>query len=384
MTTAAASRSAQPAPIPFIDLQAQRRRLGDRVERAMARVLDHGRYILGPEVAELERQLAAFCGARHVIGCSNGTDALVLALRAMGVGPGDAMLVPSFTFAATAEAVALVGAMPVFVDVLEDSFNLDPAGIGAGVAAARSAGADPRGIIAVDLFGQSADYDALAKTAAAHGLWLMDDAAQSFGARWRGRAVGGLAEITTTSFFPAKPLGCYGDGGAVFTDDDGLAELLRSLRVHGQGVDRYDNARIGINGRLDTLQAAILIEKLAIFPEEIEARERIAARYNEMLGDVAIVPRRAADSTSVWAQYTLRIGNRDAVAKALSAQGIPTAIYYPIPLHRQTAYKHCPVAGNGLPASDRLSAEVLSLPMHPYLDTATQDRIVTVLRDAVG
>jgi dTDP-4-amino-4,6-dideoxygalactose transaminase len=391
MTTAAAPMPAAPtlaaaAPLPFIDLQAQRHRLGDRVDRAIARVLEHGRYILGPEVAELERQLAAFCGARHVIGCSNGTDALVLALRAKGVAPGDAVLVPSFTFAATAEAVALVGATPVFLDVAEDSFNLDPAGIAAGVTAAKAAGLNPRGIIAVDLFGQPADYDALADAASAHGLWLMDDAAQSFGAAWRGRKVGTLAEITTTSFFPAKPLGCYGDGGAVFTDDDELADLLRSLRVHGQGADRYDNVRIGINGRLDTLQAAILIEKLAIFPEEIIARDRIAARYDAALGDVAIVPRVAPGATSVWAQYTVRLPghDRDAVAKVLAAAGIPTAIYYPIPLHRQQAYRHYPIAGNGLPASDRLAGDVLSLPMHPYLDAATQDRIVAALHRAVG
>ena len=389
--TIAAPKPAAPAtgasaPLSFIDLQAQRRGLGDRIDRAIARVLEHGRYILGPEVAELERQLAAFCGARHVIGCSNGTDALVLALRAKGVKPGDAVLVPSFTFAATAEAVALVGATPVFLDVAEDSFNLDPAGIAAGVTAAKAAGLTPRGIIAVDLFGQPADYDALAEATAAHGLWLMDDAAQSFGAAWRGRKVGTLAEITTTSFFPAKPLGCYGDGGAVFTDDDEIAGLLRSLRVHGQGTDRYDNVRIGINGRLDTLQAAILIEKLAIFPEEIAMRDRIATRYNEALGDVATVPRLTPGATSVWAQYTLRLSgrDRDAAAKVLAGEGIPTAIYYPLPLHRQQAYRHYPVAGNGLPVSDRLAGDVLSLPMHPYLDAATQDRIVAALRRAVG
>jgi dTDP-4-amino-4,6-dideoxygalactose transaminase len=380
MTTATGLRRPEPA-LPFIDLQAQRARLGPRVDQAIARVLQHGRFILGPEVDELESRLSAFCGARHVVGCSNGTDALVLALRAKGVGPGDAVLVPSFTFAATAEAVALVGASPVFVDVRELDFNLDPAGISAGVTAARAAGTHARGIIAVDLFGQPADYLALDSAAAEHGLWLIDDAAQSFGARQGDRAVGTLAEITTTSFFPAKPLGCYGDGGAVFTGDDNIAGLLRSLRVHGQGADRYDNVRIGINGRLDTLQAAILIEKLAIFPEEIAARERIAMRYNDMLSDIAVVPRCAPNATSVWAQYTLRIANRDAVAKALAARAIPTAIYYPIPLHRQTAYRHYPVAGNGLPVSDRLATEVLSLPMHPYLDAATQDRIVAAIRE---
>lgn len=385
MTTAAAQKPTSAAPLAFIDLQAQQRRLGDRVEKAIARVLAHGRYILGPEVPELERQLAAFCGAKHVVGCSNGTDALVLALRAKGVGPGDAVLVPSFTFAATAETVALVGATPVFLDVAEDSFNLDPHGIEAGLAAAKTAGLQARGIIAVDLFGQPADYNTLAKLAADNGLWLIDDAAQSFGAMRDGRKVGTLADITTTSFFPAKPLGCYGDGGAVFTDDDDIAALLRSLRVHGQGSDKYDNVRIGINGRLDTMQAAILLEKLAIFPDEIAARDRIARRYNELLEDVAIVPRLDRGASSVWAQYTLRLHGRkrDAVARALAAQGVPTAVYYPMPLHRQTAYRHYPVAGNGLPACDRLAKEVISLPMHPYLDAADQDRVVTALRGAL-
>ncbi len=386
MTAVVASKAATSVPLPFIDLQAQRCRLADRIDRAIARVLEHGRYILGPEVAELESRLAAFCGARHVIGCSNGTDALVMALRAKEIGPGDAVLVPSFTFTATAEAVVLVGATPVFLDTAEESFNLDPASVAAGVAAARGAGLMPHGIIAVDLFGQPADYDTLANAAAAQGLWLIDDAAQSFGAAWRGRKVGTLAEITTTSFFPAKPLGCYGDGGAVFTDDDALAEVLRSLRVHGQGANPYENVRIGINGRLDTLQAAILIEKLAIFPEEITLRDRIADRYSAALDDIAIVPRLPPEASSVWAQYTLRLPgrDRDAVARALSAEGIPTAVYYRLPLHRQQAYRHYPIAGNGLPSSERLAGEVLSLPMHPYLDAAGQDRIIAALRRAAG
>ena len=385
MITAAASRGAPPAMLPFIDLQAQRRRLGDRIDRAIGRVLEHGRFILGPEVAELERRLAGFCGARHAISCSNGTDALVIALRALGVGPGDAVLTPSFTFAATAEAVALVGATPVFLDVQDDSYNLDPDAIDGGVSAAKAAGLVPRGVIAVDLFGQPADYDALTDAATIHGLWVIDDAAQSFGASWHGRGVGTLARITTTSFFPAKPLGCYGDGGAVFTDDDELAATLRSLRVHGQGVDRYDNVRIGINGRLDTIQAAILMEKLEIFPDEIVARDRIAARYSAALDEMAIVPRIVAGATSVWAQYTLRLQgqDRDAVVTMLAAEGVPTAIYYPLPLHRQQAYRHFPVAGNGLPVSDRLARDVLSLPMHPYLDEADQDRVVAALRGAL-
>ncbi|GIK98111.1 MAG: aminotransferase DegT [Alphaproteobacteria bacterium] len=386
MSTAAAPRVAGLPPLAFIDLQAQRSRLGDRIDRAIARVLEHGRFILGPEVAELEQRLAEFSGARHVVACSNGTDALVLALRAKGVGNGDAVLVPSFTFAATAEAVVLTGATPVFLDVAEDSFNLNPDGIEVGVAAARTAGLAPRGIIAVDLFGQPADHDAIGAAAAAFGLWVVDDAAQSFGAERGGRRVGTLAEITTTSFFPAKPLGCYGDGGAVLTDDAALAALLRSLRAHGQGSDKYDNVRIGINGRLDTLQAAILLEKLAIFPEEIAARERAAQRYGELLGDIVSVPRLAAGATSVWAQYTVKLSgrNRDSVAKALTAEGVPTAVYYPLPLHRQTAYRQFPVAGGALPVSDRLSKDVLSLPMHPYLDEPAQERVAATLRRALG
>lgn len=382
--TATAARAEKPAPLAFIDLQAQRRRLGDRIDRAIARVLEHGRYILGPEVAELERRLAEFCGARHAVACSNGTDALVLALRARGVGPGDAVLVPSFTFAATAEAVVLAGATPVFLDVEEASFNVAPEGVARGVTAARDAGLTPRGLIAVDLFGQPADYEALVEAAKPYRLWIVDDAAQSFGASRKGRKVGTLAEITTTSFFPAKPLGCYGDGGAVFTDDDETAALLRSLRVHGQGSDKYDNVRIGINGRLDTIQAAILLEKLTIFPDEIAARDRIAERYGRLLGDLVAVPRLDAQASSVWAQYTIRVNDRDAVAKALAAAGIPTAVYYPLPLHRQTAYRQYPVAGGRLPVSDALAQDVLSLPMHPYLDEPTQDRVAEAVRRAVG
>jgi dTDP-4-amino-4,6-dideoxygalactose transaminase len=348
-------------------------------------VLAHGRYIMGPEVAELEAQLAAFCGARHAISCASGTDALALALMAKGIGPGDAVLVPAFTFVATAEPVAWLGAVPVFVDVLEDTFNVDPAGLEQGVRAAEAAGLRPRAVIAVDLFGQPAAYDAIEEICTRHGLWLLADAAQSFGASWRERRVGTLAPVTATSFFPAKPLGCYGDGGCVLTDDDDLAEAMRSLRIHGQGEDKYDNVRIGVNGRLDTLQAAILLEKLTIFADEIAARQVVAARYNEGLQEVARVPRTVAGATSVWAQYTLRIedGSRDALAGALKAQGIPTAVYYPKPLHRQSAYRGFPVAGNGVPVAERLSDEVLSLPMHPYLEATTQARVIDALRQAL-
>jgi len=374
------------APIAFVDLEAQQRRIGDRLGRAVRRVMEHGKFILGPEVAELESRLAAFCGARRCVTCANGTDALTLALMAKGVGPGQAVLVPAFTFAATAEVVAHLGAVPVFLDVLEDSFNLDPAGIAAGVAVARERGLRPVGIIPVDLFGQPADYGALLPLAADHELWVVADAAQSFGGEDRGRRVGTLGELAATSFFPAKPLGCYGDGGALFVDDDGLAEVLRSLRVHGQGSDKYDNVRIGLNSRLDTLQAAILLEKLSVFAEEIEARNRIAARYTRLLEDVAAVPRVRDGAVSVWAQYTLRLpgGRRDAVAVRLKAAGVPTAVYYPRPLNRQTAFRGFPVAGDLLPVAERLSDEVLSLPMHPYLDEPTQDRIVAAVRAAIA
>jgi dTDP-4-amino-4,6-dideoxygalactose transaminase len=378
--------TANPAPLPFIDLKAQRARLGAAVDEAIMRVVDHGAYILGPEVYELEKDLAAFCGARHVVSCANGTDALAMVLMAKGVKPGDAVFCPSFTFAATAEVVAWFGATPVFADVTEDTFNLDPASLELAIKTAKQLELRPVGVIPVDLFGQPADYDALGPICAREGLWMMCDAAQSFGAQYRGRKVGTIGDVTTTSFFPAKPLGCYGDGGAIFTEDAELAEVLRSIRMHGQGADKYENVRIGLNGRLDTIQAAVLIEKLKIFQNEIDARERIARRYNALLREVAVVPEVAEGSTSVWAQYTIRIPGRDRAAfqDALKRVGIPTAVYYPKPLHRQTAYKHYPSAGNGLPVSERLSAEVVSLPFHPYLTEEVQDRIVAAVKDALG
>lgn len=369
--------------IAFIDLQAQRRRIGAKMDEAVLRVVNHGGYVMGPEVKQIEADLAAFCGAREVISCSNGTDALTLVLRARGVGPGDAVLCPSFTFAATAEVVALAGATPVFVDIDADTFNMNAESLKVGVVEARRAGLNPVAVIPVDLFGLPADYDAILPLAEELGLWVLSDAAQSFGGVYKGRKVGTLGVATTTSFFPAKPLGCYGDGGAIFTDDSELAAVIRSLRVHGQGSDKYDNVRIGINGRLDTIQAAVLIEKLKIFPDEIEARDRVAQRYNDGLRDVAAVPGTPEDLTSTWAQYTLRIAKRDAVAASLKERGVPTAIYYPKPLHQQTAYRDFPVAGNGLPVSERLAGEVLSLPMHPYLEPDLQDWIIETVTDAI-
>jgi len=372
--------------IPFIDVAAQRRRLGRAVDDAIARVLAHCQFIQGPEVRALEAALAAFCGARHAIACSSGTDALRLVLMAWGIGPGDAVICPAFTFCATAEVVALCGATPVMADVRPETFNLDPASCERAVTTAKRLGLTPRAVIPVDLFGLPADHDAIAAVAAAHGMLVLDDAAQAFGATYKDRKLGALATATATSFFPAKPLGCYGDGGAIFTDDDELAARLRSLRVHGEGVDKYDAVDIGLTGRLDTLQAAILLEKLKIFPEEIVARERAAARYAAGLAEVVSVPRVGNESNSVWAQYTIRLppGRRDALASALKAQGIPTGIYYARPLHRQAAYRHFPVADAGLPASERLAAEVISLPMHAYLDEPVQDRIIAAVRRALA
>ena len=372
--------------IPFIDVAAQRRRLGRAIDDAIARVLAHCQFIQGPEVRALEAALATFCGARHAIACSSGTDALRLVLMAWGIKPGDAVIVPAFTFCATAEVVALAGATPVMADVDAETFNLDPASCERAVATAKRLGLTPRAVIPVDLFGLPADHDAMATIAAAHGLRVLDDAAQAFGAIYKGRKLGALATASATSFFPAKPLGCYGDGGAVFTDDDELAARVKSLRVHGEGADKYDAARIGITGRLDTIQAAILLEKLKIFPEEILARNTVARRYASGLAGVATVPRVGNESTSVWAQYTIRLapGRRDALAAALKAQGIPTGIYYAKPLHRQAAYRGFPVTDGGVPVSERLAEEVISLPMHAYLEAPVQDRIIAAVRRALA
>ena len=376
----------RPDPVPFIDIGAQRRRLGKSIDEAVGRVLNHCQFINGPEVAELETRLAAFVGAKYVVSCASGTDALLMVLMAKGVGPGDAVLCPSFTFCATGESVALTGATPVFVDVDAASFNIDVASLKRGITTAKRLGLKPKAVIAVDLFGQSADHDAIEAAAQAEGMFVLDDAAQSFGASYRGRRLGGFGTITATSFFPAKPLGCYGDGGAIFTDDADLADTLRSIRVHGQGSDKYDNVRLGLTGRLDTMQAAVLIEKLKIFEDEIAARNQVAERYARDLGNVVTVPHVAAGNTSVWAQYTIRLphGDRDSFAAALKAEGVPTAIYYPKSMHQQTAYRHFPVADGGLPVSETLSSDVISLPMHPYLDEATQARVVKAVRGAVS
>jgi len=372
-------------PIPFIDIAAQRRRLGGAVDDAVARVLTHCQFVNGPEVRAFESDLAAFFGARHVIGCASGTDALLLVLMAWEIKPGDAVICPSFTYHATAEMVALLGATPVIADVSAETFNLDPASCERAVSTAKRLGLKPCAIIPVDLFGLPADHEALAAIAKKHDLKILDDAAQGFGATYRGKKLGTFGEATATSFFPAKPLGCYGDGGAVFTDDDALAARIKSIRLHGEGVDRSEAVRIGITGRLDTIQAAILIEKLKIFPDEIAARDKVAARYAQALADVALVPRVGNESTSVWAQYTIKLkpGQRDKLAADLKAQGIPTAIYYTRPLHKQPAYRDYPVADGGVPVSEQLSGEVISLPMHAYLEPVDQDRIIGAVRQAL-
>ncbi|MBL8691498.1 MAG: DegT/DnrJ/EryC1/StrS aminotransferase family protein [Rhodospirillaceae bacterium] len=370
--------------LPFVDLQAQRRRIGPRLDEALARVLAHGQFILGPEVRELESKLAAFSGAKHCISCANGTDALLLPLMAWGVGPGDAVLVPSFTFVASAEVVVLAGATPVFVDVDRTSFNVTAESLELGVRAAREAGLAPKVAMPVDLFGQPADFARLEAVCRKHNLKILSDAAQSYGGAQGNRRVGSLAPVTSTSFFPSKPLGAYGDGGAIFTDDTDIDALLRSIRMHGQGIDKYHNVRIGLNSRLDTMQAAVLLEKLAILEDEIAARNRIARRYSDALADVCEVPEIAAGNISAWAQYTILIEERERVAKALDAAGIPTAIYYPIPVHRQDGYRHFPAAKGGLPVSEELAGLVLSLPMHPYLEPADQDRVIAAVRQAAA
>jgi dTDP-4-amino-4,6-dideoxygalactose transaminase len=379
--------------IPFIDLAAQRARLGPALEDAILKVVRSGAYVMGPEIAQLEAALAAFGEAPHALSCGSGTEALVLPLMAWGIGPGDAVFCPAFTFAATAEVMPLVGASPVFVDVLPDTYNLDPAKLDAAVVAVKAEGRlTPRAIIAVDLFGQPADYPALAAVARKHDLKLIADSAQGFGCTLGGKHPLHWADVTTTSFFPAKPLGCYGDGGAVLSKDAGLHDLLVSLRVHGQAVKsdlegrtfdhdpKYLNMRIGINARMDTIQAAVLLQKLAIFPDEIAARNRVAARYAEGLGDVVTAPSVIDGGVSVWAQYTIETDDRDGLAAHLRAAEIPSAVYYPVPLHRQAPYAHYPQPG-GLPVTDAASERVISLPIHAYLDAATQDRIVTAIRN---
>jgi UDP-2-acetamido-2-deoxy-ribo-hexuluronate aminotransferase len=371
--------------IPFIDLQAQRARIADKIDSAIARVLAHGQFIFGPEVKTLEGQLAVFGGAKNCIANANGTDALVLPLWAWGVGEGDAVFCPSFTFAATAEIVPWVQATPVFVDVLPDTYNMDAASLEAAIAGVKKAGKlTPKVVIAVDLFGQPADYPAISAICKREGLKLIADSAQGYGCTLAGLHPMHWADAATTSFFPAKPLGCYGDGGATLSNDDAETVLMRSIAFHGaSGDDKYNCARIGMNSRLDTIQAAILIEKLAIFADEIRARNEVADRYAQMLEGLVTTPKVIEGGVSTWAQYVVEHEARDKLAAHLREAGVPTAQYYPKPLHKQTAYESFPVGAGGLKVSEDIAHRVLALPMHPYLDGQTQTKIAGAIREFV-
>jgi len=369
----------------FIDLGAQRARIRDRLKAAIDGVVEDGRYILGPQVAEFEKKLAAYVGTRHVVACANGTDALLLPLYASGVGPGDAVFVPSFTFAATAEVVALAKAEPVFVDVDAGTYNIGIESLEAAIAMVKKEGRlKPKAIIPVDLFGLTADYGAIMEIADRENLLVIEDAAQSIGGSADGTMCGAFGHVAGTSFYPAKPLGCYGDGGAMFTNDDALAEKLRSFAFHGKGETQYDNVHVGINSRLDTLQAAILIEKLAILEDEMEARHRVAQRYAEGLGDVVKAARNPGQGRSAWAQYAIETPKRDGLKAHLQEKGIPSVIYYVKPLHLQVAYRDFPRTPAGLTVSETLPERILCLPMHPYLSEADQDRIIETIRNYIG
>jgi UDP-2-acetamido-2-deoxy-ribo-hexuluronate aminotransferase len=363
--------------INFIDLKAQYQHLKPAIDARIQAVLDHGQYIMGPEVAELEQQLADFVGVKHAVGVSDGTTALLVALMALGIGAGDEVITTPFTFIATGEMIALLGARPVFVDIDPDTYNLDPALIEAAITPRT------RAIMPVSLYGQCADFDAINAVAERHGLPVIEDGAQSFGAQYRTRRSCGLSTIGTTSFFPSKPLGCYGDGGACFTDDDALALKMRQIRIHGQDR-RYHHPQIGINGRLDTLQAAVLLAKLPSFADELAARERIGARYSALLGDAVRVPRLMDGANSVYAQYTIEVDAREAVQASLKEAGVPTAVHYPVPLNLQPAFADLKQPAGSFPHAEAAARRVMSLPMHPFLDEATQDAIVAAVKRALG
>ncbi|WP_019218970.1 DegT/DnrJ/EryC1/StrS family aminotransferase [Bartonella florencae] len=366
----------------FIDLGAQRARIEDKINSAIAHVVASGQYILGPKVTEFEERLAEYLGVKHVVACANGTDALKMPLMAKNIGLGDAVFCPSFTFSATAEVVALVGAEPVFVDVLPDTFNIDVEKLCEAIEMIKQEGRlKPKAIIAVDLFGLPADYAKIAHVAAKENLFVIEDAAQSMGGRSGNTMCGAFGDVAATSFYPAKPLGCYGDGGAMMTNDDHLAELLRSILFHGKGETQYDNVRIGMNSRLDTIQAAILLEKLVIFEEEMEKRVKIAQYYSNHLRDVVAVPEVGENVRCAYAQYTLKVKDRDKLKDYLQKNSIPTMIYYKTPLHQQPAYEHFPYVKGSLSVSRSLGDHVLSLPMHPYLTQNEQDMIIEKIRD---
>jgi len=382
----------------FIDLAAQQARIRPQIEKRIQDVLNHGKYIMGPEIGQLEQQLADYAGVKHSLACGSGTDALLLALMAMEIGPGDAVFTSPFTFIATAEVVSLLGATTVFVDIDRATFNIDPNSLEEAIIAVdgndrshpiyrlmkEDETLEAKAIIPVDLFGLPADYDPIQKIADHYDLVVIEDAAQSFGGEYKGKKAGSLADIACTSFFPAKPLGCYGDGGMCFTDDDTFIDTMKSLRVHGKGGDKYDNVRIGINGRMDTIQAAILLEKFSIFPEEVRMRNRVATQYRELLSTNSklILPLVPDDATSVWAQYSVLAENHDHRARiqsGLNEAGIPTAVYYPKPLHLQTAFQDLGYHSGDFPISEDYANRIFSLPMHPYLSAADQEKITQMI-----
>lgn len=369
----------------FIDLKTQQARLKPGIDRAIATVLSHGQYILGPEVRELERQLASFGDAEHALGCANGTDALLLPLMGWRIPRGVAVFCPSFTYCATVEVIALMGAIPIYVDIDRETYNMCPDSLRKAIEGVKADGElTAWGVISVDLFGQCADYDKLTPIIREHGLKFIADSAQGFGSTLNGKHPLHYADVATTSFFPAKPLGCYGDGGAVLTNDKEQIDILHSLHVHGMGTDKYDNDRVGLNSRLDSLQAAILLEKLSIFEDEIEARNKVAARYIDGLkGHVSRVPTVLKGVTSTWAQFTIEVTNPDNFGAALRENGIPCARYYPKPVHKQTAYKHYPIGAGGMQNTEDAMTKVIALPMHPYLDENTQDKIIETAKSAL-
>ena len=367
--------------VPFNSIATQYEALKPQINSRINAVLEHGQYIMGPEVKEFEDQLRKFTGSKYALSCANGTDALSLVLMSWGVSSKDVVFVPSFTYVATAEAPAQLGATPFFVDVLKDTFNIDPESFKQAIIDCRKLGLNPSAVIAVDLFGQPANVDAITDIAHAENIKVLVDGAQSFGAISKGRRVGSMGDATTTSFFPAKPLGCYGDGGAVFTSNDEDAEIINSIRLHGKGKQKYDNVRIGLNSRLDTIQAAILIEKLKLFPEELRLRSEVAKIYSSQLSEICKVPTLELNNSSAWAQYTLQLENRDNLQNKLKEEAIPSVVYYPIALSQQAGYKHYPTVSSGVETSELLAEQVLSLPMHPYLTPHSQNNITSVIKD---
>lgn len=366
----------------FIDLATQKDRIRGAVMARFESIVDRVQFVMGPEVAELESKLAAFAGTKHCLSCSSGTDALLIALMAKGIGPGDAVLTTPFTFVATAEVVSLTGATPIFVDIEPESFNIDPSKLEKGVEDARRKGLEPKALIPVDLFGLPADYRRLEPEASRLGLWILEDACQGFGGSQGGRMAGAFGLVGATSFFPAKPLGCWGDGGAIFTDDDELAELMVSVRVHGGGADKYSNVRIGLNGRLDSLQAAVLLEKFEIFPEELDLRDRVAAAYGERLRERVTVPSVPEGYRSAWAQYSVLARDRkdrEQLMGALQKEGIPSVIYYKIPLHLQEAYAALGCSAGDFPVTEDVASRIFSLPMHPYLREEEIEKVSSVI-----